>query len=239
MPEIQTKFGFPIEIDEEEMARLLGYGDRPMPVRVRNVLREIEGEAMPLVQTACAIRRLDSGLIGVSPFLNELDDAVICLATIGDGVERLVDNYEKSGEIGRAVIANVYGSAAAESAADAANAMIRGALLEEELYCSRRFSPGYGGWDVAEQRWILPALDGATLGVRLTDGCMMIPRKTVTFAVSVGKQPVEMRHDNACDDCDLTNCRYRRKTVVREEGGSQWATFTVPESNFCPRDKWR
>ena len=238
MGEIRRDSGFPIEIRQGEVSGLLGYNDRPIPERVQTVLREAEAEAAPLLEPACTILRASPDMLSRSPFLQQLDDAVLCLVTIGDGVERAMDAYDRTGEIGKALMMNVIGSAAAEATADAANAFIRDDVAREGLRCTRRFSPGYGGWDVAEQRWVLPALDGESLGVSLTEGCMMVPRKSITFAVNVGENPAEMRNDNACDGCELINCKYRRETVTTEENGITCTTFIAQLSNFCPLDRW-
>jgi len=236
--EVRRESGFPIEIQPDEVSGLLGYNDRPVPDRVQIVLQEIEAEATPLLEPACTILRATSDLLSGSGFLQQLDDAVLCLVTIGAGVEHAMEAYDRAGEIGRALMMNVFGSAAAEATADAANAFIREDIEREGLRCTRRFSPGYGGWDVSEQQWVLPALEGHSLGVSLTDGCMMVPRKSITFAVNVGENPAEMRDDNACDGCELINCKYRRETVTIEENGITCTTFIAQLSNFCPLDRW-
>jgi hypothetical protein len=236
--EIRRESGFPIEIQPGEVSGLLGYNDKPIPERVQRVLEEIETEGTPVLEPQCTILRATRDMLAGSPFLKQLEDAVLCLVTIGGGVERAMEAYDRAGEIGRALMMNVFGSAAAEATADAANAFIREDIEREGLRCTRRFSPGYGGWDVSEQRWVLPALDGASLGVSLTEGCMMVPRKSITFAVNVGKNPAEMRDDNACDGCELINCKYRRETVTTEENGITCTTFIAPNSDFCPLDRW-
>jgi len=238
LSENQFHHDFPIDISDQELQRLLGYGERPVPDRVRDILAAVHEESPQLVNTASSRIRVGSDVLSASPFLGRLDEAVLCLVTIGDGLEKLAEWHDREGRIAVALITHVYGSAAVEAAADAVNAMIRTDVEKEGLFCSRRFSPGYGGWNVDEQQWMVPRLDGDTLGVTLTAGCMMIPRKSVTFAVSVGTVPTEMRDDNECDSCDLINCRYRRQTVINEESEKQWKTFVAPESNFCPRDRW-
>ena len=86
-----------------------------------------------------------------------------------------------SGDLSHALILDSYGSAAAEAAAEAAEAMIREKISESGLKASPRFSPGYGGWNVAEQKWVFAAVEGEKLGVRLTPGQMLVPRKSITF----------------------------------------------------------
>jgi hypothetical protein len=227
-----------IATQHDEISRLLGYGGRQVPARVRRLLTEVEKEAQALLRPACAHLQLDAAAVRASPFLRDLDAVVLCLVTIGPALEEAVDAHHHAGELSRSLVLNAYGSAAVEAVADAANGIIRREVEGRELRCSRRFSPGYGGWDVAEQRWILEALQAEQLGVTLTEGCMMVPRKSSTFAVNIGTNPMEMRHDNACDSCGLTTCNYRRQTVATEEKGKTCTTLVGPESNFCPRDKW-
>jgi len=238
MSRVVRKNDLSIAIRRDEISRLLGYGGRQAPARVRRLLTEVEKEAQALLRPACARLQMDTAALARSPFLRDLDAVVLCLVTIGPALEEVVKAHHHAGELSRSLVLNAYGSAAVEVAADAANEIIRRDVERRELLCSRRFSPGYGGWDVSEQRWILEVLEAERLGVSLTDGCMMVPHKSSTFAVNTGTNPIEMRHDNACDSCGLTTCDYRRQTVVSEEKGKTCTTFVGPESNFCPRDKW-
>ena len=134
----------------------------------------------------------------------------LCLVTIGPKLEEELENYKREGQLGRALVLDMYGSAAAESAADAANAAIEAELAEKGLYCSTRFSPGYACWDVREQKWVLPALEADKLGVTLTEGFMMSPRKTITFAMTLADSPVESRHEHSCGTCGMIDCLYKR-----------------------------
>lgn len=238
MPRVVRNHDLSIALRRDEISRLLGYGDRQAPARVRRLLTAVEKEAQALLRPACVRLQMDAAALARSPFLQDLDAVVLCLVTIGPALEEAVKAHHHAGELGRSLVLNAYGSAAVEGTANVANEIIRGDVERRELLCSRRFSPGYGGWDVSEQRWILEALEAERLGVSLTEGCMMVPHKSSTFAVNIGTNPIEMRHDNACDSCGLTTCDYRRQTVVTEEKGKTCTTFVGPESNFCPRDKW-
>ena len=149
MPDIRRETDLTIVIEEDEVVGMLGYSDRPVPHRVQEILAEIKAETAPLLKPACAILRASAELLARSPFLKELDAAVLCLVTIGDGVEKAMEACDHAGEIGKALIMNVFGSVAAEAAADAANELIRDDVAREGLRCTRRFSPGYGGWDLA------------------------------------------------------------------------------------------
>jgi hypothetical protein len=220
---IYRSFGFPVAVDNDEIARVLGYGLNKVPARAQEVVDKAEQAAAGLITTASAHRYLENKEFEHSEYLSCLDKIVLCLVTIGGGLEQLVEEQKKSGDLSFALILDSYGSAAAEAAADAAEAVINEENKSNGLKCSTRFSPGYGGWDVAEQKWIIPALEGEALGVRLTESCMMVPRKSITFAVTYGEDPVSMRDGEMCEVCEMENCRYRRigKKKRPEIGGTK------------------
>jgi cobalamin-dependent methionine synthase I len=145
-----------------------------------------------------------------SPYLYHADAVVLCLVTIGPKLEAAVEAYKRDGQLGRALVLDTYGSAAVESAADFANTAIEDELTAKGNYCSPRYSPGYACWDVKEQTWILPTLEGEELGIKLTEGCMMVPRKSISFAVTYADSPVESEHKHDCAVCGMIDCLYER-----------------------------
>jgi hypothetical protein len=207
---IYRSFDFPLAVERDEIARVLGYGVKEVPARAREVIDKAERTAKGLIATASAYRFLDNKEFEHSEYLSCLDKVVLCLVTIGGGLEEVVEKQKRNGDLSFALVLDGYGSAAAEAAADTAEAVIKKKIKSQGLKCSTRFSPGYGGWNVAEQKWIVPALDGEELGVRLTEGCMMVPRKSITFAMTYGESPVSMRDGEMCEVCEMENCRFRR-----------------------------
>jgi hypothetical protein len=218
MSTIHRSEGFPINIRSKEIARVLGYRSKGMPRRVLALLEEVEQTAVTseLISPACAYRYFRKEELTSSAYLHNLDYLALCLVTIGSRLEEIVEEKKNEGDLSRAIIFDTYGSAAAEACADAAESIISREAEAMGLKCSKRFSPGYSGWDVAEQKWILPALESEALGVSLTEGCMMVPRKSITFAVTIGQDPVEMRKASACDVCGLSDCGYRHDAENHE-----------------------
>jgi hypothetical protein len=210
MESIHRLYDLEITVKQEEMSRLLGYRRGEMPERVKRLLAEIEDRVPELLEPRCAYRYMRRHDMSHSQYLYHVDNVVLCLVTIGRKLEAAVEEYKNHGELGRALILDTYGSAATEGAADAANAAIERELNEKGRYCSHRFSPGYACWDVKEQSWILPALESEELGVTLTEGYMMVPRKSVSFAVNFADSPVASRHEHSCDQCGMIDCLYKR-----------------------------
>lgn len=210
MDAIKRLNDFEITVSEEELARFLGYGQNKIPARVQKVLTEVVASAHELIDTKCAYRHMKRHDLSHSPYLYHTDAIVLCLVTIGGRLEATAEEYKQNGELGRALVLDSYGSAAVEAAADAAQAVIRDELSEMGLHCSDRFSPGYTCWDVKAQKWILPALESESLGVRLTEGFMMVPRKSITFAVVCGDSPFESRYEHTCDVCGMVECLHKK-----------------------------
>jgi len=208
---VTHRFSIPAPaVDRREVARLLGYPEGPLPARVMNVIARAERDAAALLYPTGVWTLADAAALSASDFLRDVDRAALCAVTIGGALESEVEALKARGELGPALILDAFGSAAAEAVADAAEAQIRAATEDGRVRCSRRFSPGYGGWDVAEQRWIMERLDARAIGVTLTDGCMMTPRKSVSFAMTVGAHPLELYDDDdICASCGAVDCRWR------------------------------
>ena len=81
--------------------------------------------------------------------------------------------------------------------------------VESNLHQRPRFSPGYGDWDLAEQRKLFAILEcEKKLGLTLTDGLMMAPSKSVTAVIGLSDK-VECVW-NKCMRCGNTSCPYRQ-----------------------------
>jgi hypothetical protein len=209
MSKIFKETGFEIAVQRDEIARCLGYGRNRIPKRVAGVLEEIEQAGPKLIETACAYRMMTNDEYFHSHYVCHIGALAVCLVTIGPKLEDVVNQHKDAGDLSRALILDSYGSAAAEAAAEAAEVLIRSRVGVNGLKCSPRFSPGYGGWNVAEQKWVFAAVEGDSIGVRLTEGCMLVPKKSITFAMTIGDQPVDMRDAEVCEYCGMVNCRFR------------------------------
>lgn len=131
------------------------------------------------------------------------------LCTIGDALEAESSRLAAT-DLLAALVVDAVGSAAAEAAADALNARLCAQAVARGLFAAPRLSPGYGAWDVACQERLLALLPAAALGVTLTSGQMMRPRKSVSFAVPLLPAPPADAAGSPCERCGLRHCRHRR-----------------------------
>ena len=80
--------------------------------------------------------------------------------------------------------------------------------VESDVYQRPRFSPGYGDWNLSEQRKLFAILEcEKKLGLTLTDGLMMAPSKSVTAVIGLSDR-VECLWKK-CLQCNNVNCPYR------------------------------
>lgn len=107
------------------------------------------------------------------------------------------------------------GSVAEGAAAQAVAAAIIEGYCDEvqeraktELNQRPRFSPGYGDWDLTEQKKLFSVLQcEKQLGLTLTDGMMMAPSKSVTAVIGLSEEVACVW--NRCMVCPNTSCPYR------------------------------
>jgi hypothetical protein len=135
---------------------------------------------------------------------------VLALCTIGPLLEERVTEYSASGKLSRGLILDLAGSVLAEAACDYVNQEICSEASRLSLFPACRTSPGYGKWRIEEQEVIFRLLPGSSIGVTLTSSFMMIPRKSVSFAVSFLEERPSGEPSSPCSHCNRQDCEFRR-----------------------------
>jgi hypothetical protein len=127
--------------------------------------------------------------------------------TLGNPFEILAEETGKMKLFDYHVLDNL-GSLLAEKAADELESMIRKSLDRKGRDLSRRFSPGYCDWDLAQgQKTLSTVLDPKRIGVTFLPGGAMRPAKTVSGVfLSANRIPFH----SPCPLCDDKTCRHRR-----------------------------
>jgi hypothetical protein len=209
--------GFDIEPDAAELSRLLGRKNgenigapaAAMAGKIDDALEAALEESKALIEPeAIYIITAGSDLPGSDVF-EELERVAFCVCTIGPKLEERVTAHAKEGDMLAAVVLDAIGSAAAEAVARYANDRIEETAAAGGLKTSCRASPGYGDWDVKEQKNLFSLVPAGRIGVTLTESSMMVPRKSISFAVHISENPVRLRSEGSCRNCDLETCPYR------------------------------
>ena len=146
----------------------------------------------------------------LSSYLRGADDAIFFLLTLGGGLEEAASCWMKSGEPLYGYLLDRIGSIAAESLAEAVEYSLRIEREKAGRSVSMRFSPGYSDWPVEEQHTLDKILGFSGIGVRLTEGCMMVPKKSVSGLVAVGPKDKFSGSRSQCETCGMKDCGYKR-----------------------------
>jgi hypothetical protein len=226
----------PLAIDPDEVLRFQGYKksvDRPGP----EVLALFE-EALALGRTLIAPRAVvrwlpvtrtgadtvEAGGVALTiPSVERLWGSIEWLAaavcTIGDELERRAAELWGARELPLAAMLDSVGSGAVESLAEYVNDLFCQEAIPRGLAVTNRMSPGYGHWDVTQQRDLFRICPADAIGVTLNDACFMSPVKSISLLAAAGPHARVDHYFSQCARCWMRDCSYRRtpapKTVHR------------------------
>ena len=131
------------------------------------------------------------------------------LSTAGAEIGKRSRNAMKDGDLLKGYIYDVIGSEIVEAAADLMQNDLEEYMSASGRKITNRFSPGYCGWDVAEQHKLFILMDDNFCGIRLSDSALMDPMKSVSGLIGIGENVKKRPY--TCDFCDLKDCIYRKR----------------------------
>lgn len=135
--------------------------------------------------------------------LEGCEEAYIIAATTGASSQRLIERNSVVSPV-KGIVTDCVGSAAIEAFCDKINLS-----LDNPDFLRPRFSPGYGDLCIECQKSITDFLcTGKNIGMSLTESLMMVPKKSVTAIIGIGKEKNKCK-GNGCMTCSGTNCPYR------------------------------
>jgi hypothetical protein len=132
------------------------------------------------------------------------------ICTVGRAIEDRVRELWDERELPLAMMLDSVGSAAVESLAEYVNDLLCQAAIPAELKVTNRVSPGYAGWDTAEQGALFRLCPGLPIDVTLNDSCVMVPGKSISILVGIGPAARVDHYFTQCRRCWMRDCAYRR-----------------------------
>ncbi|HWM76091.1 MAG TPA: vitamin B12 dependent-methionine synthase activation domain-containing protein [Methylomirabilota bacterium] len=132
------------------------------------------------------------------------------ICTVGRAIEDRVRELWDERELPLAMMLDSVGSAAVESLAEYVNDLLCQAAIPAELKVTNRVSPGYAGWDTAEQAALFRLCPGLPIDVTLNDSCVMVPGKSISILVGIGPAARVDHYFTQCRRCWMRDCAYRR-----------------------------
>lgn len=212
-----------MEINYRETLRYLGYQGRPADETVLEMIRQCWEELERVVSARAFWReyplKVKENVVDACVFRTEsrslaknlrgCDRILLFAASLGSGADRLIRRDEKL-EMSRAVVMQAAAAAYLEDYCDGINEELRRQYEAEGRYLRPRFSPGYGDFPLACQPAVIAALEaGKRVGITLTDGLLMVPTKSVTAVIGVGRTPLSCEI-KGCEACGKPDCEYSR-----------------------------
>lgn len=137
---------------------------------------------------------------------------VLGVVTIGSSLENKVSEFFSQGEYCRALALDAVGTVAVENLSRYVRNLVYQEAKDRNLQTTRHFSPGYSKWDISQQKNIFRIIPADKIGVKLTDSCMMIPQKSLSWVVGVGKNITtpSKEEGHSCKTCQAENCQFRK-----------------------------
>jgi hypothetical protein len=226
-----------VTIDPLAILHVQGYSAKREPnPAILNVINRAAEEARPLVKPRAISKEfpiaemteesivLQNGVhfsIGnkISEWWKGSKSLMIAVCTIGDDLEKRLRELSAKGEHTAALNLDIAGSVALGSLGDQLHQLICSRASASGLEMGPFLNPGYREWPLTDQKFIFEIMPAASIGVRLNEQCMMVPKKSVTFCAGASVTEVQ-DHFNRCRHCGLAKCSYRRISRA-EDGGLQ------------------
>ena len=137
-------------------------------------------------------------------------DAFLFALTLGTEVDTLIRRCTVT-EMPLVPVLQACAAAYTEECADLAQQELERMASEDHLYLRPRYSPGYGDFDLSDQKFLFASLDiTRKIGITLTEDCLMIPFKSITAIIGLSPDP-SLCHIGKCMTCDSTDCPFRKE----------------------------
>ncbi|MBR3224920.1 MAG: hypothetical protein IKF78_06330 [Atopobiaceae bacterium] len=201
-----------------ELLRYLGHGGQDVTPELKRRMDAMCELCDEVARPACVVQAFDARQLpldlpgnDIAEHLRDACEVVLFAVTLGHGVDRELRKLAATDSLGQ-VVFDAAATAAIEREASRVEAKVRLDAARRGLYCSWRFSPGYGDLPLSVQPAILRTLNATRrLGITLTPSYLMIPTKSVTAIVGVHPTP-QPGLASSCAVCNLSEfCELRKR----------------------------
>lgn len=205
----------------------MGYLPGTAPEPVTELIREVSEELVSMGDIRAEYRifsnirfvseektiEIEGIVFAVKPIIyrqiREAEEVALFICTAGPAVGEMSRRSMKDGDLLRGYVYDVIGSEVVENAADTMQEELKRTVLTTGRRITNRFSPGYCGWDVAEQHKLFGFFRDNFCGITLTESALMNPVKSVSGLIGIGREVKYTSYQ--CHLCDDKNCIYRNR----------------------------
>ena len=218
----------PLALDVEAVLRHMGGVSGPAAAGVRADIERLRRRALEIVAPRVVLRLvavegIADGLVHLAggqhftskklgTLLAGAESLAVMVGTIGEALEEEVSRLFAASDYMDALALDAIGSVAVEEACQHVRSLVcRRYAAPAGLQVGPSLSPGYQYWDIRDQRVVFALVPAGDVGVSLTDSCLMVPRKSESAIVPLGRnlRVTAGEDEPPCRFCDRQNCPAR------------------------------
>ncbi len=133
------------------------------------------------------------------------------LSTIGKNLEEKVAELFAKNEYPKAMALDAVGTVASKFLSNYIQSVICQEAREQNFQTTKYFSPGSSDWNISQQKNIFQIIPADKIGVKLTESYMMVPKKSLSWVIGIGKEIIiTSKGDDSCKICLAENCQFRK-----------------------------
>ena len=197
--------------------KMMGYKGQKPDQEILDLVERLWTSLLPLCHPWGGYRILEGGQQGtdsvrtgeamlhtgpvIAEAMQEASAIAIFTVTLGEGYNQWMESIKAEGNIMYEFVANSMGSILADSITEDLIDILRTSAEEDGLKITNNYSPGYCGWALKEQQILFSLLPEGITHIELTDSCLMLPIKSVSGIIGVGRDA--RKRPYGCAVCNM------------------------------------
>lgn len=212
-----------LKLDDKDLCRYLAFDPKDMGDDIVAMVEQLKTEAYSLCRPRLGFRLVSGSRVDkehltvggevftparvITRMLQDADFYAMLVASVGQELDGWIGQKRTGGDVMEAFVADAIGSAITEAIVVFGQRTVEQFLAKWNLKTSNTYSPGYCDWDVSEQRKFFALFPEKFCGVSLTESCLMMPIKSISTLMGVGKGMQKKPY--GCAICKMKDC-YKR-----------------------------
>lgn len=214
-------------LSDEELFLYLGFKGSKPDSYTYELIQSLKKEALAICRPRLGYRFLTGKILDkqhlivgdrlfkpdyvITKCFQKADLYAIMVASVGKELDDWIQAKRSEGDIMEAFVADALGSLLVEATVSYGLSSLTEKMKPKRLNTSNSYSPGYCGWNVREQQLLFSWLPPSFCGITLTDSCLMLPIKSVSSLIGIGRE-IE-KESYGCSICQRKDCFKKKKEV--------------------------
>lgn len=214
-------------LSDAELCNYLGYGKNIPDAYMLELINRMKQEAISVCKPRLGFRFLTGGQIDrksikisglsfapegiITKYLQDADFYAALTASVGSELDEWIAQKREGNDIVESFIADALGSLIVETIVEWGKTCLEALAIRWQLCISNSYSPGYCGWNIAEQKMFFSMFPKLFCGISLTESSLMLPIKSVSSLIGIGKNIKKKPY--GCSICRKKDC-FKRKSSI-------------------------